>query len=55
MKKISFSLKYLITKYDWCFYFIPGLIVWKPYNGVCEINVGFLLWEFNIRIRTKKK
>lgn len=54
-KKISFSLKYLITKYDWCFYFIPGLIVWKPYNGVYEINVGFLLWEFNIRIRTKKK
>jgi hypothetical protein len=55
MKKISFNLKYLITKYDWCFYFIPGLIVWKPYNGVYEINVGFLLWEFNIRIRTKKE
>ena len=55
MKKISFSLKYLITKYDWCFYFIPSLIVWKPYDGVCEINVGFLLWEFDIRILIKKK
>ena len=26
--------------------YIPGDLV---------INVGFLLWEFNIRIRTKKK
>lgn len=43
MKKISFSFKYLITKYVWCFYLIPSLIVWKPYDGVCEINVGFLL------------
>ena len=55
MKKISFSLKYLITKYDWCFYFIPSLIVWKPYSGVYEINVAFLLWEFNIKYQLKRK
>lgn len=55
MKKISFNLKYRITKYDWCFYFIPSLIVWKPYDSVREISVGFLLWEFDVRIRTKKK
>lgn len=55
MKKISFSFNYLITKYDWCFYFIPNLAVWKPHNGVCEISVGFLLWELDVRIRTKKK
>lgn len=54
MKKISFNLKYLITKYDWCFYFIPSLIVWKPYSGVCEINVAFLLWEFNIKYQLKR-
>lgn len=53
MKKISFSFKYLITKYDWCFYFIPSLVVWKVCDGVYEINVGFLLWEFNVGIRTK--
>lgn len=55
MKKISFNLNYLITKYDWCFYFIPSLIVWKVYGGVYENSVGFLFWELNIRIRTKKK
>lgn len=55
MKKISFNLKYLITKYDWCFYFIPSLIVWKPYSGVYEINVAFLLWEFNIKYQLKKE
>lgn len=55
MKKISFNLKYLITKYDWCFYFIPSLIVWKPYSGVYEINVAFLLWEFNIKYQLKRK
>ncbi len=54
MKKISFSFMYLITKYDWCFYLIPNLVVWKVYDGVYEISVGFLLWEFDIRIRTKK-
>lgn len=54
MKKISFNLKYLITKYDWCFYFIPSLIVWKPYSGVYEINVAFLLWEFNIKYQLKR-
>lgn len=55
MKKISFSFKYLITKYDWCFYIIPNLVVWKPYDAVREISVGFLLWEFSVRIRTKMK
>lgn len=55
MKKISSSFRYLITKYDWCFYFVPNLAVWKPYNGVYEISVSFLLWEFDIIIRTKKK
>ena len=55
MKKISFSFKYLITKYDWCFYFIPNLVIWKPYNGAYEFSVGFLLWEFDIRVRTRKK
>ena len=55
MKKISFSFMYLITKYDWCFYLIPNLVVWKVYDGVYEISVGFLFWEFDIRIRTKKK
>ena len=54
MKKISFSFMYLITKYDWCFYLIPNLVVWKVYDGVYEISVGFLLWEFEIRIRIKK-
>lgn len=54
MKKISFNLKYLITKYDWCFYFIPSLIVWKSYSGVYEINVAFLLWEFNIKYQLKR-
>ena len=49
MKKISFNLKYLITKYDWCFYFIPSLI-----SGVYEINVAFLLWEFNIKYQLKR-
>lgn len=55
MKEISFSFKYLITKYDWCFYFIPNLVIWKPYNGAYEFSVGFLLWEFDIRVRTRKK
>lgn len=55
MKKISFNLKYLITKYDWCFYIIPSLVVWKPYDGVREISVGFLLWELDVIIRTIKK
>ena len=55
MKKISFNLKYLITKYDWCFYFIPSLIVWKPYSGAYEINVAFLLWEFNIKYQLKRQ
>ena len=54
MKKISFNLEYLITKYDWCFYFFPSLIVWKPYSGVYEINVAFLLWEFNIKYQLKR-
>lgn len=54
MKEISFNLKYLITKYDWCFYFIPSLIVWKPYSGAYEINVAFLLWEFNIKYQLKR-
>lgn len=54
MKKISFSFNYLITKYDWCFYLFPELVVWKVYDGVYEISVGFLLWEFDVRIRTKK-
>lgn len=54
MKKISYNLKYLITKYDWCFYFIPSLIVWKPYSGAYEINVAFLLWEFNIKYPLKR-
>lgn len=54
MKKISLNLKYLITKYDWCFYFIPSLIVWKPYSGAYEINVAFLLWEFNIKYQLKR-
>jgi len=27
----------------------------NTYDGVCEINVGFLLWEFDIRILIKKK
>ena len=30
MKKVSFSFKYLITKYDSCFYLMPTLIVWTP-------------------------
>lgn len=54
MKKISFSFMYLITKYDWCFCLFPELVVWKVYDGVYEISVGFLLWEFDVRIRTKK-
>nr|DAM05809.1 MAG TPA: hypothetical protein [Caudoviricetes sp.] len=55
MKKISFNLKFLITKYYWCFYFIPSLIVWKPDSGVYKINVAFLLWEFNIKYQLKRK
>lgn len=55
MKKISFSFMYLITKYDWSFYLIPNLVVWKVYDCVYEISVGFLFWELDIRIRTKKK
>lgn len=55
MKKISFNLKYLITKYDWCFYFIPSIFVWNPYDYAYEISIAFLLWEFDVRIRTKKK
>ncbi len=55
MKKISFSFRYLITKYDWCFYLIPTLVVWTPRTDFYEISINFLLWELNIRIRTKKK
>ena len=54
MKKISFSF-YNMYKYDRCFYILPNLVVWIPYDGVYEISVGFLLWEFDIIIRTKKK
>lgn len=27
----------------------------KPYSGVYEINVAFLLWEFNIKYQLKRK
>lgn len=55
MKEISFSFNYLIDKYDWCFYFIPSIFVWNPYDYAYEISIAFLLWEFDVRIRTKKK
>ena len=55
MKEISFSFNYLIDKYDWCFYFIPSIFVWNPYGYAYEISIAFLLWEFDVRIRTKKK
>lgn len=54
MKKISFNLKYLITKYDWCFYLFPELVVWKVCDDIYEINVAFLLWEFNIKYQLKR-
>lgn len=55
MKKISFSFIYHITKYDWCFYLIPTLVVWTPRTYFYEISINFLLWELNVRIRTKKE
>lgn len=50
--KINFRFGYLITKYDWCFYAIPNLVVWKPYDGVYEFSVGFLFWELNVAIKS---
>lgn len=55
MKKVSFSFKYLITKYDSCFYLIPTLIVWTPRRVIYEISINFLFWELNVRIRTRKR
>jgi hypothetical protein len=55
MKKVSFSFKYLITKYDWSFYLIPTLIVWSPRRVFYEISINFLFWELNVRIKTRKE
>ena len=55
MKKISFSFKYLITKYDLSFYLIPTLIVWSPRHRIYEISINFLFWELNLRIRTREE
>ena len=54
MKKISFSFRYLITKYDCSFYLIPTLIVWIPRHRIYIISINFLFWELNVRIRARK-
>lgn len=54
MKYIDFNFTYLITEYDWAFWFLPSLAIWHPFKYAFKITIVFLFWEFAIIIWTKK-